>query len=98
MTIISGTISSPNTPQALSSTSRNFQFATFYAFKSLAVNGTGINNTSGVWVGPASGLSLNYLVPGDMFSYNLPYGLKEDVANFYMVGAVGDGVVGILYP
>jgi hypothetical protein len=97
MTIVSGTITTPNTPQQLTTNSRSFQMATFYGFKALASNGTGVNNVSGLWLGPTSGASVNYIIPGDVLNYTLPYNNIENISNFYMVGAVGDGVVAILY-
>jgi len=97
MTIVSGTIAAPNTPQRLTSNPQNFQMATFYGYRALGSNGTGINNNSGIWLGPSSGLSVNYLIPGDVLTYTLPYGFREDISNFFVVGSAGDGFLAMLY-
>ncbi len=91
-------ISISNTPQNFISGATIFSNATFWGYSGFNISGVPQNNAGTVYISPNSGQMAISITAGSFATWALdPKTQKDDLSNYYIYGAAGDGVYAIWY-
>ena len=86
-------ITDANVSTQITGTSVQFSSATFYGVSGAHPNGRLLPNVSNVYIGIKSGELPTLISSGESYNWNItPKAQKDDLSNFWVNGAVNDGV------
>lgn len=92
-------ITDANVSTQITGVSLQFSSATFFAVSGAHPNGRLLPNTSNIYIGIKSGQLPLLISSGNSYNWNIePKAQKDDLSNFWVNGAVNDGVYVIYYP